>query len=90
MPTGAIPLVRALGGGRLRELAVEEGAGEAIASPSAPMDADLGRGRRRGGAGRGPEAVVHALVAEAAVGLEVHGRRLGFVGLGRRRGQGRK
>lgn len=83
-------MVRALGGGRLRELAVEVGAGEAIASPSAPMDADLRRGRRRGGAGRRAEAVVHALVAEAAVGLKVHGRRLGFVGLGRRRGQGRK
>lgn len=89
VPAGSIPLAWALGGG-LGKLAMEEGAGEAIASTSAPMDADLPRRRRRGGTGGRAQAVVHALVAEAAVGLQVHGRRLGFVGLGRRRGQGRK
>jgi hypothetical protein len=39
--TGAIPLVRATGvGGGLGQLAVEVGAGEAIASPGTPVIAD--------------------------------------------------
>lgn len=70
----AAALARALGC-RLGELAVEVRAGEAIASAGAPVDADLPGGGRGGGAVGRAEAVVHALVAEATVGLYVHGRR---------------
>lgn len=54
---------------------MEVRAGEAIASAGAPVDADLPGGGRGGGAVGRAEAVVHALVAEATVGLYVHGRR---------------
>lgn len=71
VPAGASAVVWALGSG-IGELAVEVGAGEAIASAGAPVDADLPGSRRRGGAGGRAQAVVHALVAEATVGLYVH------------------
>lgn len=74
-----------LGRRNLGELAVEEGAREAVAPAGAPVVADLPVGRRRAAAGARAEAIVHSLVAESPVGLYVHGRRrLGFAGLGSR------
>jgi hypothetical protein len=68
---------------RLGLLAMEEGAGEAIAPPLAPEVADLPVGRRRRASGARAQALMHALVAEPPVGLNVHGRpRLGFTHAG--------
>jgi hypothetical protein len=69
---------------RLGLLAVKEGAGEAIAPPLAPEGADLPVGRRRRDSGARTQALVHALVAEPPVGLNVHGRPRIFAAAGSR------
>jgi hypothetical protein len=70
---------------RLGQLTMKEGAGEAIAPPLAPVVADLPVGQRRRASGTRAQAMMHALVAEPPVGLNVHGRpRLGFVRRGSR------
>lgn len=87
---GAGAMVGALEG-RLGELAVEVAAGEEVAAPGAPVGCrpcqwTTRRRCSRRARSASAQAVVHALVAVAAVRLKAHVRSLvGSVGFGRRR-----